>query len=160
MLSRTPATPLPPPARFRSELKALLILAIPVVLSELGWVSMSIVDTIMVGRLSPAAIGAVGISSAIFYVPALFGIGLLLGLDTLVSQAYGRGDYDDCHRALAQGVYLALLYAPFAMLLIGSAPHVFPLLHITEAVRQPAREYIALLNWSAPPLLIYVAFRR
>src|ERR1700760_727107 len=160
MLSRTPATPLPPPARFRSELAALLLLAIPVVLSELGWMAMSIVDTIMVGRLSPAAIGAVGISSAIFYTPALFGIGLLLGLDTLVAQAFGRGDFDDCHRALAQGVYLAIAYTPIAMLLVGFAPHLFPLLGITETVRAPAREYIQLLNLSALPLLIYVAFRR
>ena len=114
----------------------------------------------MVGRLSPAAIGAVGISSAIFYTPALFGIGLLLGLDTLVSQAFGRGDFDDCHRALAQGVYLAIGYAPIAMLVIGFAPHLFPLIGITEAVRGPAREYISLLNWSTLPLLLYVAFRR
>jgi MATE family multidrug resistance protein len=130
------------------------------VLSELGWSAMSMVDTIMVGRLSPAAIGAVGISSAIFYAPALFGIGLLLGLDTLVSQAFGRGDFDDCHRALAQGVYLAIGYAPIGMLVIGLAPHLFPLIGITEAVRGPAREYISLLNWSTLPLLLYVAFRR
>jgi multidrug resistance protein, MATE family len=149
-----------PAARFRRELSELLHLAIPTVLSELGWMAMSIVDTIMVGRLSPAAIGAVGISSAIFYTPALFGIGLLLGLDTLVAHAFGRGDYDDCHRALAQGVYLAIAYAPLAMLLVGFAPHLFPVIGITTAVRAPAAEYIRLLNWSAPPLLIYVAFRR
>jgi MATE family multidrug resistance protein len=102
----------------------------------------------------------VGISSAIFYTPALFGIGLLLGLDTLVAQAFGRGDFDDCHRALAQGVYLAIAYTPIAMLMVGFAPHLFPLLGITETVRAPAREYIQLLNLSALPLLIYVAFRR
>jgi MATE family multidrug resistance protein len=160
MFSRAPVTQSAPATRFRRELAALLLLAIPVVLSELGWMAMSIVDTIMVGRLSPAAIGAVGISSALFYTPALFGIGLLLGLDTLVAQAFGRGDFDDCHRALAQGVYLAILYTPVAMLLVGFAPHLFPLLGITETVRAPAREYIQLLNWSALPLLIYVAFRR
>ena len=160
MLSRAPATQSTPATRLRNELAALLLLAIPVVLSELGWMAMSIVDTIMVGRLSPAAIGAVGISSAIFYTPALFGIGLLLGLDTLVAQAFGRGDFDDCHRALAQGVYLAIAYTPIAMLLVGFAPHLFPLLGITETVRAPAREYIQLLNLSALPLLIYVAFRR
>jgi MATE family multidrug resistance protein len=137
-----------------------LLLAIPVVLSELGWMAMSIVDTIMVGRLSPAAIGAVGISSAIFYTPTLFGIGLLLGLDTLVSQAFGRGDFDDCHRALAQGVYLAILYTPIAMLLVGIAPHFFPLMGITEAVRAPATQYIRLLVYSTLPLLVYAAFRR
>jgi MATE family multidrug resistance protein len=160
MLSPTRAPQLRAAPRFRSELVALLMLAVPVVLSELGWMGMSVVDTIMVGRLSPAAIGAVGISSAIFYTPAIFGIGLLLGLDTLVSQAFGRGDFDECHRALAQGVYLALHYAPVAMLLVGFAPHVFPLLKITEAVRGPASEYLTLLNWSAPPLLVYAAFRR
>jgi multidrug resistance protein, MATE family len=159
MLTRAPLTQ-SAPANLRRELAALLRLAIPVVLSELGWMAMSIVDTIMVGRLSPAAIGAVGISSAIFYTPALFGIGLLLGLDTLVAQAFGRGDFDDCHRALAQGVYLAIAYAPLAMLMVGFAPHLFPILGITEAVRAPAREYLQLLNLSALPLLIYVAFRR
>src|SRR5271156_4876035 len=160
MASRAPVTQSAANSRFRSELGELLRLAIPVVLSELGWMAMSIVDTIMVGRLSPAAIGAVGISSAIFYMPALFGIGLLLGLDTLVAQAFGRGDFDDCHRALAQGVYLAIIYTPLAMLVVGFAPHLFPLIGITEAVRTPARQYIQLLNFSALPLLIYVAFRR
>src|ERR1700733_7325380 len=160
MLSRAQFAPLYPAVSFRRELGALLRLAIPVVLSELGWMAMSIVDTIMVGRLSPAAIGAVGIASAIFYAPALFGIGMLLGLDTLVPQAFGRGDFDDCHRALAQGVYLAIAYTPIAMLLVGFAPYLFPLLGTTETVRAPAREYIQLLNLSALPLLIYVAFRR
>jgi multidrug resistance protein, MATE family len=160
MLSRTSVTQVSPETRFRSELAALLHLAIPVVLSELGWMAMSIVDTIMVGRLSPAAIGAVGISSAIFYTPTLFGIGLLLGLDTLVSQAFGRGDFDDCHRALAQGVYLAILYTPVAMLLVGLAPHFFPAMGITQAVRAPATQYIRLLLYSTLPLLIYAAFRR
>jgi multidrug resistance protein, MATE family len=160
MFSPAPVTQPSAKARFRTELGALLLLAIPVVLSELGWMAMSVVDTIMVGRLSPAAIGAVGISSAIFYTPTLFGIGLLLGLDTLVAQAFGRGDFDDCHRALAQGVYLAIAYTPIAMLIVGFAPHLFPLLHITEAVRVPANQYLTLLNLSALPLLIYVAFRR
>ena len=68
---------------------------------------MGVVDTIMVGRLGPAAIGAVALGNAVCYTPCMFGIGLLLGLDTLVAQAYGRKDHDECHRWLAQGVYLA-----------------------------------------------------
>jgi multidrug resistance protein, MATE family len=160
MFSPIPAAQSPPSDRFRSELGALLRLGVPVVLSELGWMAMSIVDIIMVGGLSPAAIGAVGVSNAIFYTPALFGIGLLLGLDTLVSQAFGRGDYDACHRALAQGVYLAIAYTPIAMLLVSVAPHFFPAMGITEAVRVPATEYTRLLVYSALPLLLYAAFRR
>ena len=77
---------------FRAEFRPTLRLAIPLVLAELGWMSMAIVDTMMVGRLpnSATAMGAVSLGSNIFIVLALFGGGLLLGLDTLVAQAYGR----------------------------------------------------------------------
>src|SRR5271154_5874994 len=102
-------------SEWRAELGAMVVLAIPVVLSELGWMAQGVVDTIMVGKLGPAAIGAVALGNAVFYTPCLFGFGLLLGLDTLVSQAYGRKDYDGCHRWLAQGIYLAMLVAPITM---------------------------------------------
>ena len=148
------------PHRLGHELRALLRLAIPVVLSELGWMAMAIVDTIMVGRLSPEAIGAVGISTAIYYAPALFGLGILLGLDTLVSQAYGRGDYDECHHSLSQGVYLALAFTPISMFLVWIAPRFFPLMGITHAVQGMATQYLRLLNWGTLPLLFYAAFRR
>ena len=59
------------------------------VLSEIGWMTMTVVDVVMVGKLGPQAIGAVGLGNAIYYAPSLFGIGLLLGLDTLVSQSWG-----------------------------------------------------------------------
>ena len=54
----------------------MIALAVPVVLSELGWVAQGVVDNIMVGRLGAVAIGAVALGNAVFYTPALFGIGL------------------------------------------------------------------------------------
>ena len=96
----------------------MVALAVPVVLSELGWMAQGVVDTIMVGKLGPAAIGAVALGNAVYYTPSLFGIGLLLGLDTLVSHAYGRKDHDACHHWLAQGVYLACIVSPPLMVLI------------------------------------------
>src|SRR5215472_15966691 len=108
-------------AEWRQELRAMVALAVPVVLSELGWMAQGVVDTIMVGKLGPAAIGAVALGNAVYYTPSLFGIGLLLGLDTLVSHAYGRRDHDACHGWLAQGVYLACIVTPPLMLLVFSA---------------------------------------
>jgi multidrug resistance protein, MATE family len=144
----------------KNELRSLLALAIPVILSELGWMSMSIVDTIMVGRLSAEAIGAVGMGNAIYYAPALFGIGILLGLDTLVSQAYGRGDFDECHRWLSQGVYIAAAFTPILMASLWAAPFAFPYLRINSAVSQQTSDYLRVLNWGTLPLLLYAAFRR
>jgi MATE family multidrug resistance protein len=147
-------------AEWRRELRDMVALAVPVVLSELGWMLQGIVDTIMVGNLGPAAIGAVAVGNAVFYAPSLFGIGLLLGLDTLVSHAYGRNDHDACHHWLAQGVYLACIVSPPLMALLAAASLMFGHVGIHEEVAGPAGTYLRMLVWSTLPLLLYGAARR
>jgi MATE family multidrug resistance protein len=144
----------------RGELRALLRLAVPVVLSELAWMLMSVVDTIMVGRLSAEAIGAVGLSSSLYYIPALFGTGLLLGLDTLVSQAHGRGDRADCRASAIQGIYIVLLFSVPVMAVVQWIPALLPRWGTNPAVAAQTAAYIRLLNWGTPWLLAYACFRR
>ncbi|MGH9693883.1 MAG: MATE family efflux transporter, partial [Bryobacteraceae bacterium] len=145
---------------FRREVSRMLSLAVPVVLAELGWMSMTIVDTIMVGHLGPAAIGATGIGSSAYYSFAIFGMGLLLGLDTLVSQSHGSGNRDDCHHSLAQAVYLALLLTPLLMTLFAFMPPMFNAFGVNEQVSALAGPYLTTLSWSTLPLLLYGACRR
>jgi MATE family multidrug resistance protein len=149
-----------PGTEWKQELVAMVALAVPVVLSELGWMAEGIVDTIMVGKLGPAAIGAVALGNAVCNTPSLFGIGLLLGLDTLVAQAFGRKDHDGCHRWLAQGVYLACLVAPPVMLLIFLGSFGFSHFGINAQVAGPATSYLRILNWGTLPLLLYGGIRR
>jgi MATE family multidrug resistance protein len=91
------------------ELPPMARLAGPVVLAELGWMGMGLVDTMFVGRLSAEAIGAVGIGHAVFFITTIAGMGLLLGLDTLISHAFGAGRLDECRKWLRHGIYLALI---------------------------------------------------
>jgi MATE family multidrug resistance protein len=135
-------------------------LAVPVVLSELGWVAQGVVDNIMVGRLGPAAIGAVALGNAVYYTPSLFGIGLLLGLDTLVAQAYGRRDHDECHRWLAQGMYLACIATVPLMILIAALSYGFTHFGVIPEVASLSGGYLRILNWGTLPLLVYGGTRR
>ncbi len=139
----------------------MLALAVPVALAEMGWISMNVVDTIMIGSLGPVAIGAIAIGGSAFYPFGIFGLGLLLGLDTLVSQAHGAGEHEDARHSLVQGVYLALLLTPVLMLLFYVIPGVFPLMGIDEAdISMGATVFLRALNWCTLPLLLYGAFRR
>ncbi len=138
----------------------MVALAVPVALSELGWMAQGVVDTIMVGRLGPAAIGAVALGNAVCYTPSIFGAGLMLGLDTLVSQAYGRKDHDECHRWLAQGVYLACFAAVPIMAAIALASVWLPRFGIAAEVAVPASAYMRRFLWGTLPLLLYGATRR
>jgi MATE family multidrug resistance protein len=135
-------------------------LAAPVALAELGWMAMTTVDTVMIGVLGPAAIGAIGVGSSVYYSIAIFGMGLLLGLDTLVSQAHGAGDKADTHHSLAQGVYSAIFIAvPLTGLFAVMGP-VFEWLGINHEVSSLAAPFVITLGWGTLPLLLYGAFRR
>ena len=138
----------------------MLKLATPVVTAELGWVTMGIVDTLMVGDLGANASGAVGIGSALFLAVGVFSMGLLLGLDPLVAAAFGARRIDECHHWLVAGVWLAILASgPFVagMYAIGAA---LPLMGLPPEVQELAQPYFEIVGWSLPPLLLYVAFRR
>ena len=150
-----------PLAHLRQEWRPTLRLALPAVAAELGWMAMGAVDTLMVGRISPEAIGAVGLGSALFLVPAIFGVGVLLGLDTLVAQAFGARRVDECHRWLYQGVHLALLMTvPLtASVLLGIIPALYGW-GINPRVLELTVPYLRSLTWSQGPLLLYTAFRR
>jgi MATE family, multidrug efflux pump len=146
----------------RAEFRPTLRLAIPLVLAELGWMSMAIVDTMMVGRLpnSAVAISAVSLGGILVHTLAFFGGGLLVGLDTLVSQAFGAGQREDCHRSLVHGIYLSLALAPLLM-----APVWFfdPLLRragIAPEIVALAVPYSKTMAWGTLPLLLYFAVRR
>jgi MATE family multidrug resistance protein len=81
-------------------------------------------------------------------------------LDTLVSQAFGRNDHDECHRWLAQGIYLACIVTPPLMLLIALASFGFAPFGINAQVAAPAAAYLRILNWGTLPLLLYAGTRR
>ena len=147
---------------FRQELRPTLRLALPLILAEIGWMSMVIVDTMMVGRLpySAEAIGAVSISSSLFLVFAFFGEGLLIGLDTLVSQAFGAGRREDCHRSLVNGIYLSFAISPFLAIPVWIIPHYFERFGVTHPVAVLAAPYMRTLSAGLVPLLLYFAVRR
>ena len=135
-------------------------LAWPVVLSEIGWMMMGVVDTIMVGRVSPEAIGGVSIGSVLHFTVAVFGMGVLLGLDTLVSQAFGGRRLDECHAWLLHGVYLSFgLLVPLTLLLLLFFP-LLPVWGIDPAVLQQTFPYFTALLWGLLPLLLFCSFRR
>src|ERR1039458_7959878 len=146
----------------RHEWRPLLALAWPLVIAEIGWNVMGIVDTIMVGRLpdSAAAIGAGGLGSILFVPCAVFGGCLLLGLDTVVSQAHGAGRMADCHRALWSALYLCAAVTPALMMVNAAMAAGLPRFGVNPKVLPQATAYIRILNWGTLPLMLYFGLRR
>jgi MATE family multidrug resistance protein len=147
---------------WRHDFRLTLRLALPLIFAEVGWMSMGIVDTIMVGRLpnSAVAIGATGLGQSLYHSVAIFGGGLLLGMDTFVAQAFGREDLDDARHSLVNGMLLALALAPVLMLAVSFWPGLMRRFGISVELVEPMRPYLHALNWGTLPLLAYFALRR
>jgi MATE family multidrug resistance protein len=144
----------------RTEFVPMLKIAVPVVMAELGWMTMGVVDTIMVGPLGPQAISAAGVGNSMHIAFAIFGMAVMLGLDTLVSQAYGARNIRDCHRWFFDGLMLAGLLAVPIMTLLVLVWFAIPSLGFHSAVRPLLETYFGILLLSTPFLLAYAVCRR
>ena len=142
------------------EVRRLLHLAGPVVIAELGWMAMGVVDTIMVGPLGPSAIGGAGLGASLFMAVGIFGMGLLLGLDTLVSQAFGAGHFAACRRWLVHGIALGLIVAVPMTVALWFLSRNLAFVGLHPEVERMTQPYLSVVTWSLSPLLLYAACRR
>jgi MATE family multidrug resistance protein len=138
----------------------MLRMSIPLVLAELGWMAMGVVDTVMAGHAGRQLLGAVALGHGLYYTFAVFGIGVILGLDTLISQAYGRGDIGDCRRSLAGGLVVSFLMAPPLIAMAWAMGPVMDWFGIETALRDETQGYLRAVSLGTLPLMIYAAFRR
>lgn len=149
-----PGSDMIPPAP-AGGMRALLHLALPVVTVQVGMMTMGVVDTLMVGRVSPAALAAVALGNLYFFAFAVFGLGVISALDPIVSQAVGAGDDPAVTRGLQRGLVLAAaLSVPVGIAHLLAGP-------ILALVRQPA-EVVPLAAGYAlatiPGILPFFAF--
>ena len=144
----------------REELRPMLRLALPLVFAELGWMAMGVADTVIAGHAGRRMLGAVALGHGLYYTFAVFGIGVILGLDTLISQAFGRGDLWDCRRSLAGGLVTSLLVAPPLIGLVWAMGPVMDWFGIDPVLKADAQGYLRAVSWGTLPLMIYASFRR
>jgi multidrug resistance protein, MATE family len=142
------------------EVRDLLRLAGPIVVSQLGQIGMNTADTIMVGPLGAVPLASAGIGSAIHSFGVLLCTGLIMGMTPLISQAYGSGDVAACRRVLVQGTFLAaLVTVPVAWsALVGG--DIARMLGQDPAVAALAGDYMLALVPGILPLFLFTAFRQ
>jgi MATE family multidrug resistance protein len=105
----------------RDDLAAMLRLAMPIVVVQVGMMLLGVVDTMVVGRLSSEALAAVALGHVMIVAVSSFGIGMLLALDPLVAQAVGAGDATAVRRSVQRGLLIAFgLMIPSILLLLPS----------------------------------------
>src|SRR5688500_16638275 len=89
----------------------LLTLALPTIAQMASYTVMHFIDTLMLSRVGNDAAAAAGTAGLFSFTLISFGFGVLLLVNALVSQNYGRKAYHECGRILWQGLWWAGAYA-------------------------------------------------
>ncbi len=145
--------------RPNGELLPLLRLALPLIAVQVGIQSISLVSTILAGRISAVALGATGLGAGIFFAIGLLGVGIVTGVDPIASQAFGAHRPRTARRALWHGIYIAMLVTlPLSFLILGVL-HGLGTFGVRPELAVATREYVYGRLPSLFPFLAFTASR-
>lgn len=144
---------------FAIEFRELVRLAIPIAAAQAGNQLMGVVDTAVVGRLGAGPLGAVGLGNSIYFAFAIFGMGLVMGVDPLASQAFGAMDHARARRLLWQGMWLAIGVGALLSIVMFATPLLINRLHIEPPIAAMANTYLVWRTPSIIPMLIFIVIR-
>lgn len=142
-----------------TEIRQLLLLAVPLIVAQLAHTSMGFVDTLMVGRLGREALAGIALGNTVFFFLLIVCSGVVLAVSPVVSQAYGAGDSGLVRQAVRSGLWLASGLALLVMPLVWNAAPFLRLMGQDEAATQLAAAYLRAIAWGLLPSLWLVVLR-
>jgi putative MATE family efflux protein len=138
--------------------RAIVLLAIPMVLEMAMESVFAVVDVFWVSRLGPDAIATVGLTESMLTLVYTAAMGLSIGVAAVVARRIGEKRPDEAAQAAVQGIALGLLVAVgVAVLGITLAPKLLALMGAAPAVITIGSGYTRMmLGGSATVLLLFL----
>lgn len=149
----------PRPQPLVAHARAIVRLGGPLVVGNLSVAGMNLVNTLMAGHYSSAALAAVAVGSSYYVAFMVFGSATLMALSPLVAHAYGAGDAARVGGYARQGGWIVLGLAILLLAGLGAARPVYAGLGIDPAVVPDAVGYVRALSAGLPALLGFQALR-
>lgn len=145
--------------RLSHEIRALLVLALPVTLSQFAQYALALVNTAVIGRVSALALATAAYATAIYYLFFMVLQGTLLAVAPHVAQAHAAGNRAGVARALVNGLKLAALLALVATPLLWTAAHLLQSFSPPGIDAPLAAAYLRVYSLAMLPVLSFSVLR-
>jgi multidrug resistance protein, MATE family len=147
-------------AESRNYYKKLILLAVPVSLGQVGHMMTGMADTAMVGQLGKTELAGVAFATNVFMFLFIFGIGLSLGITTLVGQAFGSNNLTKCRSLLQQGLFFYVLVGALLTLLNLALIPLMPYMGQEADVVQVASPFYYYIAFSVLPVMAFSGLKQ
>lgn len=144
----------------QAELKRTAKLAIPMVATQLLWMTMPIVDNMLVGHLGEIPLAAMAIATTFYWLLQLVCLGILSALNPLISHAFGRGESKDFRSLLQSALFLGGCLAFLMVALLISGGSILLKLGQNPQLLSVSKEYLLAVVWGVPFHLGFIVFRQ
>jgi MATE family multidrug resistance protein len=147
---------------WRDELRALSLLALPLIGTQLSQIAILTTDVLMMGWLGSAALAAGALGSNVFFIPWVFGIGIMIATAPMMAQAIGRKRHmvREVRRTLRQGLWAAVAVGIPGMAAVWHVEPILLALGQDPANAALAAEFARPLAWGMVPALGFMALRQ
>lgn len=144
----------------KKHINETLILAGPVALSQLGHISVGVVDTLMAGQIDKEALAAATVALSVFFPLFMLYVGFSYGFTPLISQAHGEADDLKIARILKHALVLNVVVGLFLTGLLCACIYSIPKLNQPAHIVQPATEFFAIIALSLVPVIVFQVFKQ
>jgi multidrug resistance protein, MATE family len=141
------------------EVRACLLLSVPLAAAQLAQQMTSFADTVMMGLLGSQAIAAGGLGAIFFGTLLLICTGVISAVSPLVAEAYGSGKSDRIGPVVRMGLWLSLLIALPGMLLLWNTGGFLRHLGQPETNVVMTLSFLRAIVWGFFPALAFAALR-
>jgi MATE family multidrug resistance protein len=143
-----------------AEMRDTLKLAGPIVLAQVGHMSMGLVDTLIAGRISTIALAGLGLAANCFWTFTHVCVACMFALDTFFSQSVGAKNDRALARYFSQAFWLCGVLMVAAFIVIWAGATIYLHLAPTSATTEVFKTYIDYIIWCIPSLFIFFLLTR
>ncbi|MCC6638610.1 MAG: MATE family efflux transporter, partial [Ignavibacteriaceae bacterium] len=145
---------------YKNQFKETLSLALPVVVTQIGFVMMGVVDSVMVGRIGDAPLAASSISVGFFFIITVIGLGIVMAMTPLVAIAVGSADREKCSVVFQQGIWVSFFTGVILNLITFFGAELIPYMDQPPEVAKLAVSYTQIISLSTIPMLVFTAYKQ
>jgi MATE family multidrug resistance protein len=137
-----------------------LKIAVPVMIGQLGHITVSVADSVMVGTLGTIPLASAALANSLFAVFMVFGIGVIFAITPLVANADGKRGKHLQGIILHHGFWISAVLGVILFLLISALGPFLHLMKQDPGVVPLTLPYLNIISASVIPLLIFLSFKQ